>query len=179
MAEQRERQTHSSAEETGAAASSTRRVLLALGFAVIFCSFVLVSPLIVDRIRHDLKLAGMALAWRRISHPPGTTPIADERRVGLLWGNGNHCDYFVGELRTYKGGREAILQHYDGKTVDGGYVRVVFVEDGEFGEMDRWAMPYGLRTLSDWGSTLPDDASLYIAFASDILDDPGFDFRCH
>jgi hypothetical protein len=36
-----------------------------------------------------------------LSNPPNTKLIASAKDIGLLVGNGNHCDYFVAQLRSY------------------------------------------------------------------------------
>ena len=42
-------------------------------------------------------------ALQSLSHPTGTMRLGMARKVGLLAGNGNHCDFFSGEVRSFAG----------------------------------------------------------------------------
>jgi hypothetical protein len=56
---------------------------------------VTVFPFARDTISHDLGLRHMAKSFSVIEHPDGSTHVETFTAVGLLAGNGNHCDYFV------------------------------------------------------------------------------------
>jgi hypothetical protein len=59
----------------------------------------LVSLCIAPCVPHSLKLTRLERKYRGLQHPPSRA-LAYESDLGLLEGNGNHCDYFVGELRA-------------------------------------------------------------------------------
>lgn len=61
---------------------------------------------------HDWFLSRFAHSYAAISHPPDTRHIRTYKDVGLLIGNGNHIDLFVGELRSYRGTRSKIVSWY-------------------------------------------------------------------
>jgi hypothetical protein len=48
--------------------------------------------------------------------PPQTQRLANKSALGILGGNGNHCDYFVGSLFRSSLAPAAIQQHYAGRT---------------------------------------------------------------
>jgi hypothetical protein len=50
---------------------------------------------------HDVSLWQMSRSIAAVSHPPNTKRISSVKDLGLLAGNGNHCDYFVAEMRSY------------------------------------------------------------------------------
>lgn len=50
-------------------------------------------------VPHQLHLKQHERKYRALVHPPSRA-IAYESDLGLLEGNGNHCDYFAGELRA-------------------------------------------------------------------------------
>ena len=61
-------------------------------------------------VPHELHLAQLAREYRAVVHPP-SRPVAFEQELGVF-GNGNHCDYFVGELRSTALPIEAVQRAY-------------------------------------------------------------------
>ena len=132
---------------------------------------------------NDYRLWKVERSFRAIDHPPGTKLIKRLREVGLLIGNSNHCDYFVGELRSYTGRPEAIAAAYRSAKVwnplpDGGEIRVVFLKDGQIPEEERFETPYKLREMKEWGD-VPAKGKMYFVYFLAAGQDPGLDLRCH
>jgi hypothetical protein len=128
-------------------------------------------------LSHQLKLLDAARYFARVPHPPGTVKVDAYQEIGLLYGNGNHCDIFVGEMRTYNGDQSAIKNFYQQSQYD---VGVIFPENGDFSETSRFELPYGHTRISEW--KIPpgvDLHHLYVVFSADwSAEDPGFDLRC-
>ncbi|HQL54922.1 MAG TPA: hypothetical protein PLQ87_09460, partial [Phycisphaerae bacterium] len=62
-------------------------------------------------------LARLRSSLSSLPLPAQTTKLASVSRVGLLAGNGNHCDYAVAEMHSTKLGRDEILRHYNQQSV--------------------------------------------------------------
>ncbi len=71
------------------------------------------GPCIHDTIVNDRQLSQMKRQLEKIPPPPSAERIASRSAVGLLVGNGNHCDFFVGSLFRTKEPREHVQEHYD------------------------------------------------------------------
>ncbi len=67
--------------------------------------------------KDDFTLSRVAKSFQELRHPAGSRLIARSKNLGLLLGNGNHCDYFVGELRTSTLSQSEIEDFYEGETV--------------------------------------------------------------
>ena len=153
-------------------------ILVALGG----CAAWVLLPMWRDARSNDRHLDAIADQMIEIEHPPGTSRVRVKKKVGLLIGNGNHCDYFVGELRTFSGADDAVIAFYSGKTIHnpvGDFdqkVQVAFPEpDGRFGD---W-LPDCSDSLDAWGLT-PDERalSLYLVYVFSSFR-PNRDMRCH
>jgi hypothetical protein len=122
-------------------------ILLIFGACAIFS-----APLVYDTLKNNWTLNKYELAFRRQSHPGWTTSISLEKRVGLLAGNSNHCDYFFGEVRSYTVSKDEISRFYDGQRVENySYLKVTFIENGGFPGNESNNLLYGLRSIADWG----------------------------
>lgn len=166
-------------------AHRTRRAralgLVLLVLTLVGC-FLCTLLLFGDAVSHDLTLRAHEAEFKAMAHPPDTTLVARKSRVGLLAGNGNHCDYFVGELRTYSGPQEAISAFYDGYRPAGelAWLGIFFFEDGVLPEEAYWDLPQGLDSLSGWSRRLAHSREdYYIVCTVDVGYPPGFDLRCH
>jgi hypothetical protein len=151
-----------------------------VGLILLLTCGVLPFPVYRDILQHEYTLYREAWSLNQLKHPAGTNRIAFKKHVGLYLGNGNHCDYFVGELRRYTGRQAAIESFYSDKKVDNLNVNVAFVENGDFSDqLRRWSLPPGLNSLSYWldPATVPLD-HLYLVFIFDLDLDPGWDIRC-
>jgi len=154
-------------------------VLTILASCLILCAAFL-FPFVKDSLLHDYDLYQYSQAFRRLEHPPGTSLVSSRKFLGLYLGNGNHCDYFLGELRRYSGDGQAIEAFYADRAPADLSVGVVFVVNGEFPEKTWSWMPPTLDSLSDWldSPNEPRD-HLYLIYDWGIITlDPGWDLRC-
>lgn len=131
---------------------------------------------------HDRQLRALRRDFARLRHPPGTRLIGSKAVVGLLSGNGNHCDYFVGDLRTSAGLTRDALRHWYASHEAGHEVFVIPFRPGSGGrdEARPYALPEGPDNLGGWfalPSSLNGDAG-YVVYYHES-DDPGHDIRCH
>lgn len=134
-----------------------------------------------DTFTHNQKLASYVAAFQKIDHPLDTSHISFRSKVGLLAGNGNHCDYFVGEMRRFAGERQVIIDFYEGQEVGGEPLFVEFVENGEFPrETSLWSLPGGLNNPHNWlDSPSVSLENVYVVYMLIVGDDAGLDIRCH
>ena len=150
--------------------------LFVLGLAFTYIFVVIIFPFARDSISNNIKLKNMETALSRIEHPVGTSLISTRGAVGVLWGNSNHCDFYVGEMRQFDGDRQKVLDFYHSPDINIAFIENKIMPDG-FTTFD---VPYELNTFADWGISPADlPANLYLVYTFDGLYDPGMDFRCH
>ena len=116
-----------------------------------------------------------------LPHPEGTEPLTTYSELGILSGNGNHCDYFVGHLRAHTSARESIDRFYKGTSFvnpvsgESESVRLVwFPDDGELDEF----LPYDFDRVHDWDLAGRAASEVYaVVVMRSYL--PNADPRCH
>lgn len=110
-------------------------------------------------------------SFRATKHPPNTSAVTLQSRVTRPTGNGQHCFYFVGELRRYQGTRASIQAFYKDQ------IEVAFVQNGKIGGV----IPSELKQLSNWSTSAADEKKLYLVYTmvGDFEDTTGLDLRCH
>lgn len=147
-----------------------------------FILYLLVSQVWI----HDWYLWQFSRSYANLNHPPTTHHVKSYKRLGLLIANGNHIDLLAGELRSYSGSRQRIIDWYSKMSVpsrleDGEKVAVEvvffdngFLSSGEIG-LDR---PDILEEILIYARTIKPATNLYSVY---ILDsnghDPGIDIR--
>jgi hypothetical protein len=149
-----------------------------VGLALLACA-VLSFPIYRDFLVHDYALYRYAREFRQMAHPADTTLVSYKTALGLITGNGNHCNYFIGELRRYNGDKQALLSFYDTERFAGLGSGLLFIENGAF-PADAWeSLPHGLDQLSAWLRP-PTKATdpLYLVFTLHIDLNAGWDIRC-
>lgn len=88
---------------------------LPLWFALLLLALpvlLIAVPQLWVRHAHDRRLQRLEETFANLKHPPGTRELAIESDLGLLQGNGNHCDYFVGSLRAGPVAQPALVDDY-------------------------------------------------------------------
>jgi hypothetical protein len=60
---------------------------------------------------NNFQLRQVANRFMAIEHPTNSASVALKTAVGLF-GNGNHCDLFVAELRTFNSSKNAVRSSY-------------------------------------------------------------------
>lgn len=155
-----------------------------------FCLAVLAVPLIVVLwfyvFAHDWNLWKLDRSFRLINHPTGTMCVVHKRELGLLIGNGNHCDYFVGELRTYSVSKPKVSQFYERMTVlnpvsgkkEG--LEVAFIDNGEVRgyKYPEFEVPDPIVEMARSLKQKHDKNRYYIVYILDAGHDVGLDIRC-
>jgi len=157
------------------------RILLII--PIVTGSVVLFGPCVHDTALNSRRLHQFEKGIMSVDHPFDTELIASRARVGLLIGSGNHCDYFVGELRSYRGPKEALVANYSNQSVHNPVtgraekLTLVFLEDGV---IPRNAyLPDSLKHLEAWGEdcrSVPLQSYLVYLFRSYQAN---ADVRCH
>jgi hypothetical protein len=111
--------------------------------------------------------------FRETPHPLGTSKVAFKSLVTRPPGNGSHCYYLVGEVRSFSGNQARIKAFYSEKQIQ--------LQFFEHGQLDRF--PYSwLSQLADWEISKVDSGENYylIYILNSRIDDyKSIDFRCN
>jgi hypothetical protein len=135
---------------------------------------------------HDFYLWQLSRSLAAADHPSQTRHIAFAKDIGLLVGNSNHCDYFVGELRSYEEqSKKEIEAFYKDAFIWNPlnrrkeHISIGFVENGKISSNADWLgapeflkdhfTPYLRRTKNQ---------KLYFIFFLDVGNEVGCDVRC-
>ena len=81
------------------------------------CTALFLGPCMYDTRVNDSNLARLESEMAAIPAPEGATSLATHSAVGLLIGNGNHCDFFVGTLYKTKASAESVRAYYEGRMI--------------------------------------------------------------
>lgn len=76
---------------------------------------VIVLFLETDYFTNSRHLRQIEAQLAALPFPPQTQRLASKSALGILGGNGNHCDFFVGSLFRSSLAPAAIQQHYAGR----------------------------------------------------------------
>lgn len=116
--------------------------------------FVIIGPCIYCRFLNNYRLYQFNKEFKRVGHPVESKLLSRRSAVGLLVGNSNHCDYFVGEIRSSNLSEEAIEKYYADSVVKSPIneslvgVDIHFVRTGTFS--GQGMLPYEYENLSQW-----------------------------
>ncbi len=138
--------------------------------------------LILPMLLHNHHLVGVEEAFSLINHPENTHPLGGVSRVGLLVGSGNHCDFFVGQVRSTTEDWESVAMHYH--TLGRKFAFDLAVSKFEDGvlqvERDAIRPPFDLESLSGWGvEKAPQGEWIYAVYVADPGHAPEHDYRCY
>ena len=140
-----------------------------------------ISPYIIDASINSHNLDLMKKRIEALPHPDQSEPVLTHSRVGLLIGNGNHCDYFVGHVRSFDGNKDLIQNHYSNFTFLNPVTEryedwdILFFDDASLPDA---YLPYEFDSLRAWQVKEYDLTKLYalsIFRSYDANSDP----RCH
>ncbi len=164
-----------------------------LGLSVILgaCIFPCAFWFFGTTIHQSCRLRQFHKAFNQFSHPVDTIMVDSlQDTPGYA---SNYCAYFVGELRTYSGEKQEIIDFYSNQDVppliDGGNIYIVFIEDQSFGvavpvyEDDHWrhydedaqSNAFWLWELSPSALSETPHYIVYFTYIGDYY----FDYRCH
>jgi hypothetical protein len=134
-------------------------------------------------LSHDVMAWKFNSAFSQIPHPPGTHAIKIESDMGLILGNGNHCDFVVGQLRSYGTTETEIRNFYRGHTVlnplnnERVPVEIAFCKNGKWESTDDVAFAAVDKELLRIANRAKQNT--YIVFLYDGGYDPSIDIRCN
>lgn len=132
-------------------------------------------------VPHQLYLVAMERQYRAVVHPPDSRVLAEESDLGLLEGNGNHCDYFVGELRVFRQPL-AELQAFYGPGGPNHHLEAeaphLYLEVHAAAPSAYVFSPRDRLNAAASHATVAPGEALFIVYAFD-QQPPGGDFRCH
>jgi len=134
---------------------------------------------------HNWNLMQLDKSFGRVVHPQQTAHLSSVNEVGLLIGNGDHCDFFVGHLRSFTGSRKNIQNFYSKSKIWNPLnnslqpIDILFLENGEIPSSQRDYLPREFDSASRWLSTpLDRKQNYYLVYFFDVGYDAGFDVRC-
>jgi len=136
---------------------------------------------------HNAGLRRFRAAFAQVTHPPSSIALHEFSAVGLLEGNGNHCDYLAGQFRetdlspveVVRAYADARVRRVNPKAHDSGFGDYVLVHV-EFPEQT----PSDISHLHDAATLAAVHAkrtrkTLYLVYAIDSGYPPDFDLRCY
>lgn len=141
----------------------------------VFCVYAYFMSDIHSNNRNMNKLKRI---FQNIKHYKGVEIIDKKAMFGLLVGNGNHCDYFVGLLCKYDGEFQEVAKYYSGLEFDcpinnqKDKFSIIRPVDGKF---DAW-LPYDADELTFWKHNNEKKVFLLYVFRSYEANN---DLRCH
>jgi hypothetical protein len=140
-------------------------------------------------IRDNRLLAHVRAEYAQITHPSSSSTLGSFSQVGIAaGGNGNHCDYLVGEIRESDDSPDQIKAHYShftfpmldpqnsqwsaGQPVP---VTVEFPGSSDDSGVLRWDIPDTLAKAR--AKQLK--KTMYVVYLLDGGYEPNGDWRCH
>ena len=124
----------------------------------------LVAMLLANTVVNQIRLVEFAQRVASAPLPPNTARVAVRKEVGLLTGNGNHCDYVTELTLETELSPETIRAHYESQRFD----RAVP------GETDG-----GITVLVSQAAAAPSERSWYAVQVIDAPNEAWLDLRCH
>ncbi len=87
------------------------------GLGVVLFSCVLIHCFVIFDIRYDLRMYSAVRQFEAMPLPPKTISSETHSLFGLIFGNSNHCDYFVGNLLRSELSLEQLQKHYSAYSI--------------------------------------------------------------
>lgn len=137
---------------------------------------------------HNANARTFQKNFSTVVHPKESkilTPVMDFANFG----NSNHCDYFVGELRISSLSKAELVQQYEGQTIsppdtqngalDGdppreSSIEILFTDSEIF---ERWPWSEWLDSMQHFSSEQGE--TVYLVYALESGYPPEGDYRCH
>lgn len=89
------------------------RWVLRLGAVVLALPLLLVLAIVVARVRNDRRLARFAAQLDDFPPPAGARVVHRHAAVGILTGNGDHCDFLARHEITSALPLDSVRSHYE------------------------------------------------------------------
>ena len=136
-------------------------------------------------LRHSWDLHRLNRALNVTAHPTNSRLISRGQQIGLLIGNGDHCDFFVGELRSFQGTRAGIQQFYTQAKIWNPLnntrqpLEILFLQNGKFPALKQEYLPSDFSSVAHWSKApLNTKQNYYLLYFFDVGYDAAFDIRC-
>jgi hypothetical protein len=139
-----------------------------------------------DSLTNSWHLYQMEAELTALPIPPQTQSLTRKSALGILSGNSNHCDFFVGLLFRSSLTPTIIEQHYAGRifhnpvtSAQEEFQVTILTTPKHFRSKYVW-LPDGLGVAEAWGVSTQDFASNTIYLVSFFEQYPtNHDWRCH
>lgn len=142
------------------------------------------GPCTADSVRNSYHLYKMESGLRDMPVPARTQQLDFRSAVGLLVGNGNHCDFFVGAIFQSELSVQEITAHYTGrkftnpKTGTQEEVSLAILQSTD--DLERMYLPDYLDNARAWGLKTAHFAQGTVYMISIFRScEPNHDLRCH
>jgi len=149
---------------------SVIKIVKILAGLLLLSGFVVYSVDVVknhDILQHQIDLLG------HLNHPKKSVLLSEKYALGLLSGNGNHCDFFAGQLREYDLAKSEVISHY--KALDK-EISILFIDKGRIPEA---RLPDKFKDLRAWGLTKDRvNEPMYMVYRFKTMK-ANKDIRCH
>ena len=149
------------------------------GITIIIVCVVAAAYFRSDMHRHNRFLAQLRRSLAALPLPAETTRLKADAKLGMLAGNGNHCDYIVAETHATERTRAEIEAHYAQLSIPNPENSSSFTPEVAFFADGR---PPDLDVNADLDLAAPSHADnlKYVLFVRLIgYHDAGSDLRCH
>ncbi len=161
-----------------------KKAILRVSITILFgITLVLFGPCVYSRYLNNYRLSQFENGLSQVNHPQGSKLLARRSAVGLLIGNSNHCDYFVGEIRSCDLPREQIQKYYADLSIinpiNGNLLSLNILFVGTNGFPDDAILPYGYEDLADWGLEIHNETGTIYLLSTFFTWIANSDMRCH
>ena len=136
-------------------------------------------------LRHSWDLHRLNRALNATAHPANSRLVSQGQEVGLLIRNGDHCDFFVGELRSFRGTQSGIKKFYSQSKIwnplnnTSQPLEIMFLQNGKIPASKQEYLPSGFDSVSRGSkSPLNTKQHYYLLYFFDVGYDADFDWRC-
>ena len=139
-----------------------------------------IFPIVANTTTNSSHLRLFRKRIKALSHPDHSESVTTHSKIGLLVGNGNHCDFFVGHIRSFDGNKVMIQNHYKNLTFLNPITKnhencdILFFEDDK---TPTSYLPYEFDSLDAWQVKGHDLTKLYVLSIFRSYD-ANRDFRC-
>lgn len=133
--------------------------------------------------KHDKQLNNLFMAFKMLKHPGKSHEILEFKKLGILSGNGNHCDFICGKIMESSLSHNAIIDFYKNIRIpsidkfDYCDVELLFYDNGFLNKND--VIPLNYRKLSNFISPIKIEKTYYIVYVFDMGYPSEYDSRCY
>lgn len=146
-------------------------------------AFLLCAIFVLPYRRNNRIMFDLERSLSKLTHPSSSFKICEISELGLLTGNGNHCDFFVSQIRSYTSSKMDIEYYYRSKKIlnplthEMDHVEVTFITLGNLSKKDIDYLPYNIKEMLK-SCKLKKGGKYYIVYLFHVGDQPSCDLRC-